>query len=201
MPRKPRFALVLPLGGLEKVLEYRVPAVLREKLRRGCLVRIPLRNRQELGVVMELRKKGEMAPEKLKNIHDLVMEHPALTRDSAELMYWMDDYYGAGFERLLETFIPAVVRKGMGRKLEKRLVLAGKFSSEAWEVLRKRAPKQALAYQFLGDQVKPLKKSLVAKRLKVSHSVLDGLVKKGVIREVVEAFERVADADDFGDAE
>ncbi|MBC9868284.1 MAG: primosomal protein N' [Opitutae bacterium] len=201
MPRKPRFALVLPLGGLEKVLEYRVPAVLREKLRRGCLVRIPLRNRQELGVVMELRKKGEMAPEKLKNIHDLVMEHPALTRDSAELMYWMHDYYGAGFERLLETFIPAVVRKGMGRKLEKRLVLAGKFSSEAWEVLRKRAPQQALAYQFLGDQVKPLKKSLVAKRLKVSLSVLDGLVKKGLIREVLEAIERVAYADEFGDAE
>ena len=158
MPRTPEIALVLPIRGFEKLLEYRVPAVLHDKLKRGCLVRIPLRNRQELGVVMELPEKGRMAPEKLKNIHDLVMDHPALTRESAALMYWMHDYYGAGFERLLETFIPAVVRKGMGRKLEKRLVLDGKFSSEAWEALRKRAPKQALAYRFLGDQVKAAQK-------------------------------------------
>ncbi len=201
MPSTPKIARVLPIGGFEKLLDYRVPAVVEDTLKLGCLVRIPIRNRQELGVVMEFPDKGQLAPEKLKHIHDLVMEHPALTRDSTALMYWMHDYYGAGFERLLETFIPAAVRKGMGQKLEKRLLLAGKFSPDAYEILKKRAGKQARAYQFLRDQVKPLKKSLVAKRLKVSLSVLDGLVKKGLVREVSEAVERVAYADEFGETE
>ena len=201
MPRTPKIALVLPIKGLEKRLEYRIPSVLRGKLRRGCLARIPLRNRQELGVVTDLVEKGQLAAGSLKSLQDLVMDHPALTRDSAELMDWMRDYYGASYERLLETFIPAVVRRGMGRKLEKRLVLKENFSPEAWETLKKRAPKQALAYRFLGDQVTPLKKSLVAKRLVVSASVLDGLVKKGLVREELQALERVAYADEFGEAE
>ncbi|MCB1122397.1 MAG: primosomal protein N', partial [Verrucomicrobiae bacterium] len=196
-----KLARVLPMSGFEKLLDYRVPPTIADTLRLGCLVRIPIRNRQELGVVMEFPKEAQLPPEKLKQITQLVMEHPALTADSTELMYWMHDYYGAGFESLLETFIPAAVRKGMGQKLEKQVVLAGPFSVQDFEALNKRARKQALTYQFLRDQVKPLKRSLVVKRLKISPSVLDGLIEKGFVKEVSEVVERTAYEDDLAEAD
>lgn len=143
-----KLARVLPISGFEKLLDYRVPPTIENSLMLGCLVRIPIRNRQELGVVMEFPEKGQLPLEKLKQITQLVMEHPALTADSTELLYWMHDYYGAGFESLLETFIPAAVRKGMGQKLEKQVVLNGAFSAEDFEQLNKRARKQAITYQF-----------------------------------------------------
>jgi primosomal protein N' (replication factor Y) (superfamily II helicase) len=129
------------------------------------------------------------------------MEHPALTEDSTELMYWMHDYYGAGFESLLETFIPAAVRKGMGQKLEKQVVINSPFSVEDFDQLNKRARKQAITYQFLRDQIKPLKKSLVVKRLKISPTVIDGLIEKGLVKEVSEVIERTVYEDDLGGEE
>jgi primosomal protein N' (replication factor Y) (superfamily II helicase) len=199
MPAK--LARVLPISGFEKLLDYRVPPTIEKALRLGCLVRIPIRNRQELGVVMEFPKTGQLPPEKLKQITQLVMEHPALTEDSTELMYWMHDYYGAGFESLLETFIPAAVRKGMGQKLEKQVVINSPFSVEDFDQLNKRARKQAITYQFLRDQIKPLKKSLVVKRLKISPTVIDGLIEKGLVKEVSEVIERTVYEDDLGGEE
>lgn len=194
-----KIARVLPISGFEKLLDYRVPPTIEASLQRGCLVRIPIRNRQELGVVMEFPTKAQWPPDKLKQITQQVMEHPALTPDSTELLYWMHDYYGAGFESLLETFIPAAVRKGMGQKLEKQVVLNGPFSAEEFEGLNKRARKQALAYQFLRDQIKPLKKSLVVKRLKISPSVIDGLIEKGLVKELSEVVERTVYEDDLSE--
>jgi primosomal protein N' (replication factor Y) len=196
-----KIARVLPISGIEKLLDYRVPPTVENSLKLGCLVRIPIRNRQELGVVMEFPEKGQLPPDKLKQITQQVMEHPALTVESTELLFWMHDYYGAGYESLLETFIPAAVRKGMGQKLEKQVVLNGTFSAKEFEQLNKRARKQAVTYQFLRDQIKPLKKSLVVKRLKISASVIDGLIEKGLVKEVSEVVERTAYEDDLGEEE
>lgn len=196
-----KIARVLPISGFSKHLDYRVPATIENSLKLGCLVRIPIRNRQELGVVMEFPERGQLPPERLKQITQLVMEHPALTSDTSELMHWMHDYYGAGYESILETFIPAAVRKGMGQKLEKQVVLNGPFSADEFEKLNRRARKQALVYQFLRDQIKPLKKSLVVKRLRTSASVIDGLIEKGLVKEVSEIIERTAYDDDLSDDE
>lgn len=196
-----KIARVLPISGFDKQLDYRVPSTIENSLKLGCLVRIPIRNRQELGVVMEFPEKGQLPPERLKQITQLVMEHPALNADTSELMHWMHDYYGAGYESILETFIPAAVRKGMGQKLEKQVILNGPFSADEFEKLNKRARKQALAYQFLRDQIKPLKKSLVVKRLRTSASVIDGLIEKGLVKEVSEIVERTAYDDELSDGE
>ena len=77
-----KLARVLPISGFEKLLDYRVPPTIESTLKLGCLVRIPIRNRQELGIVMEFPKKGQLPLDKLKLITQQVMEHPALTRDS-----------------------------------------------------------------------------------------------------------------------
>ena len=95
-----KIARVLPISGIEKLLDYRVPPTVENSLKLGCLVRIPIRNRQELGVVMEFPEKGQLPPDKLKQITQQVMEHPALTVESTELLFWMHDYYGAGYESL-----------------------------------------------------------------------------------------------------
>jgi primosomal protein N' (replication factor Y) len=196
-----KLARVLPISGFEKLLDYRVPPTIENTLKLGCLVRIPIRNRQELGVVLEFPETGQFPPEKLKQITQQVMEYPALTPDSTKLMNWMHDYYGAGYESILETFIPAAVRKGMGQKLEKQIVFNGPFSADEFEKLNKRARKQAVAYQFLRDQIKPLKKSLVVKRLRTSTSVIDGLIEKGLVKEVSEVIERTVYDDELAEVD
>jgi len=196
-----KLARVLPISGFEKLLDYRVPPTIENTLKLGCLVRIPIRNRQELGVVLEFPETGQFPPEKLKQITQQVMEYPALTPDSTKLMNWMHDYYGAGYESILETFIPAAVRKGMGQKLEKQIVINGPFSADEFEKLNKRARKQAVAYQFLRDQIKPLKKSLVVKRLRTSTSVIDGLIEKGLVKEVSEVIERTVYDDELAEVD
>ncbi|MDA0346484.1 MAG: primosomal protein N' [Verrucomicrobia bacterium] len=196
-----KIARVLPISGFEKLLDYRVPPTIENTLKLGCLVRIPIRNRHELGVVLEFPKTGQFPPEKLKQITQQVMKYPALTSDSTKLMHWMHDYYGAGYESILETFIPAAVRKGMGQKLEKQIVINGPFSADEFDKLNKRARKQAVAYQFLRDQIKPLKKSLVVKRLRTSASVIDGLIEKGLVKEVSEVIERTAYDDELSEEE
>jgi primosomal protein N' (replication factor Y) (superfamily II helicase) len=196
-----KLARVLPISGFDKLLDYRVPPTIESTLQLGCLVRIPIRNRQELGVVLEFPEKGQVPPEKLKQITQQLMKYPALTPDSTKLMHWMHDYYGAGYESILETFIPAAVRKGMGQKLEKQIVLHGPFSADEFDKLNKRSRKQAVVYQFLRDQIKPLKKSLVVKRLRTSTSVINGLIEKGLVKEVSEVIERTAYDDEFSEEE
>jgi len=192
---------VLPISGFDRELDYRIPPTLAGKLSPGSLVRIPLRNRHEVGVALSFPEKSDYPMAKLRMVSQLVQEDPVLTPDLLELMAWMRDYYGAKNESLLETMIPAAVRKGMGQKQEKYVSVKPGFDPDEVDKLRKRAKQQARVLDFLKEQVKPLAKSLVVKRLKVSVSVLDGLREKGLIDEVSEVVERSAYEDEFASVE
>jgi len=188
---------VQPLAGFDKLLHYKVPETLTALIQTGSLVRVPIVNRLHLGLVMEINATPDCAPEKLKAVSAIVHDFPALTADLLELARWMQAYYAARMESVLEAMIPGAVRDGARLKTEKYLSLANVIPPEELAALAKKAPQQARLGEFLKQQFRPVKKSLVLSRLDITAAVVTALIKRGWVREETRAVERVAYADNW----
>lgn len=187
---------VHPLAGFDKVLHYRVPEALRASVAVGTLVRVPIGSTMKLGIVGQIGAPSDFPLERLKTVAQAVYPFPALTRDLLELALWMARYYACGLDSIIETMIPAAVRRGAGLKQEKLLALARKLSPEELAALEKRAPQQARLYRCVEQQFRPQAKGLVLARLGQTAAVAAALVKRGVLREETRRIERVAYHDD-----
>jgi primosomal protein N' (replication factor Y) len=183
---------VIPLAGFNAQLAYKVPSFLAGQIRKGHLVRIPIRNKSELGVVVQLSSDQIISNEKIKYVLELVQSEPVLTEDLHALLKWCSSYYTASFESILEAMIPSFIRKGMGAKKIRTLEIAKNFDVDLVEPLLKKAPKQAKLLKFMMTQKFALPKAIVIKRLKISSSVCDGLIKKGYLLEAFKEEKREA---------
>ncbi|MEN8735459.1 MAG: primosomal protein N' [Lentimonas sp.] len=196
-----RVVEVIALSGFDKALAYAVPPTCTETLKVGSLVRIPLRRRSELGVVTRFGTDQVVPPGKLKMLYEVVQDYPVLPPDLMELYRWALRYYASTPEAVLETMIPAAIRKGMKAKT-RRYITAGKApTAEELAALEKRAPKQAELLKFIRQQMKPLARADVLKRMKLSASACDALVDKGFLRETDTEEERIAYEDELGEVE
>lgn len=192
---------VIALSGFDKALAYAVPPTCQDELKVGLLVRIPLRRRSELGVVTRFGTDQVVPPGKLKMLFEVVQPYPVLPPDLMKLFRWAQQYYAATPEAILETMIPAAIRKGMKPKT-RRYISKGKApTAEELEALEKRAPKQAEILKFICQQVKPLPRADILKAMKISASACDSLVAKGFLRETDTEEERVAYEDELGSKE
>ncbi|MEO7412756.1 MAG: primosomal protein N', partial [Opitutaceae bacterium] len=183
---------VHPLAGFDKLLHYRVPESMRSGVGVGSLVRIPVLNALRLGIVGEVAPPANFPVEKLKALVQVLHPFPALPPDLLELARWMAGYYACGLDSIIETMIPAAVRKGVGLKEEKLLSLAQRIPPDEFAKLEKRAPQQARLYRFLEQQFRPQSKAIVLSRLGSSAAVVTALVKRGVLREDTRRIERIA---------
>ncbi len=191
------FVGVHPLAGFDKLLHYRVPEALRASVTVGSLVRAPIRGSFTLGIVGELGAPKDFPQEKLKPLAAVVYPFPALPPDLLELARWLAAYYAAPLDGVIETMLPAAVRKAAQLKQEKLLVLARRPDADELAALTKRAPQQAKLVAFLAQQFKPPQKSLVLARLDLTAAVVSALMKRGLVREETRRVERVAYADEY----
>ncbi len=164
-------------------------------------MRISVGRRFTLGVVVEMRAKADVDFSKLKLISQLCYEQTIMTRPLLKLAEWMRAYYGVKRESVLETMIPGPVRQGMSPKRDKYVSLGERLSVEDLAALERRAPKQKILYDFIAQQFKAQKKSLVLERLNLSAATYNSLLQKGLIKEESRIAERTAYQDDIGEAE
>jgi len=188
---------VQPLAGFDKLLHYTVPEPLRAAVRPGSLVRVPIMNRSHLALVLEAGVVPDVPLARLKALGGVLHEFPALTPDLLELARWMHQYYAARMEGVLEAMIPAAVRDGSRLKAEKYLSLARPVAPDELAALAKKARAQARLLEFLQQQFRPVKKSLVLARLGATAAVAAALVKRGLVAEEARHVERVAYADNW----
>ncbi|MEM7672445.1 MAG: primosomal protein N' [Verrucomicrobiota bacterium] len=198
------FVQIFPLSGGNSFpdgLSYAVPETLAQDIFVGSLIRVPLRNRFELGIVDKLLDERPLGFV-LKNVVEVLHPFPVLTPSLIELARWMCLYYAASLDHVLESMIPVAIRKGMAPKV-RVLIKMGECKplSEEIEKLRKRAPQQAKLYQFIQEQFKPVLKSIILKRLKVGASSYQALVRKGWLSETYETVSRDPYNDEIGDHE
>lgn len=192
---------VWPLAGFDKTLHYKAAEGMSVQIAVGTLVRVPVGRRFTLGVVVEKNAKPDVDYSKLKMVSQVCYDRPILTPNLLKLAEWMRSYYGAKREAVLETMIPGPIRQGMTAKRDKFVSIGNSPSEEELEVLGRRAPKQRDLYEFVLQQIKPQKKSLILNRLKLSATTYNGLLAKGFIQEESRVAERVAYEDEIGDIE
>ena len=197
----PKVVEVIALSGFDKALAYAVPPACQATIQLGSLVRIPLRRRSELGVVTRFGTEQIVPPGKMKMLFEIVQDYPVMPPDLMELYRWVLRYYASTPESVLETMIPAAIRKGMKAK-SRCYIFAGTAPSAAeLAELEKRAPRQAELLSFISQQLKPLPRADILKRMKLSVSACDALVNKGYLRETDTEEERVAYDDELGEVD
>ena len=199
-----RYVQVFPLTGgrsLGRGLTYAVPLAMTGDLVVGSLVRVPIRNRFELGIVEAFQESAPLEFE-AKYLAELVHPFPILTKPLIDLARWMSAYYAANLDQVLECMIPAAIRRGMGPKLKAYVALGDvKPDEEALEKLDRRAPQQAKLYEFVKEQFKAVPKATLLKRLKIGASSYRSLVEKGWLKETHESVIRNAYDDEIGEHE
>jgi len=128
--------------GIDRVLDYAVPAKWRAEIQVGQRVRVPLgrNNRPQFGYVVSLKDTSDYAtPKKILEIDDpRVLVGPKVM----ELVQWMSRYYVTPVGTVLDSVIPSAVRKriGMGHIT---VVRAAKSREELQAVLEKmKTPKR-----------------------------------------------------------
>jgi primosomal protein N' (replication factor Y) len=192
---------VHPLAGFDKVLHYKVPGAMEKNVSVGALVRVPVGRTQRLGVVGGLGPPGDFPVDRLKNLSEVVHPFPALTPDLLELARWMAGYYAAPLDLVIETMIPAAVRRGARVRQVRFLGLARRIPPGELASLGKRAPAQAKLYSFLAAQLQPQPKPLVLSRAGASAASAKALIERGIVKEDVSRVERTSYADDLAQGE
>ena len=186
--------LVDGASGLE--FDYSIPDKIRNKVVVGSRIRVPLRNRPSTGTVVAFISSDELgvAVSKIKPIIDLISEKPILTSGLIDLGRWISDYYLAPMESVMRSLIPESVR-GENHDFKKLLFvkLKRKFTDEEFELLSKKAPKQAKILQEISDNKLPVPLSRLGQGARPS---IDSLDKKGFVQVSLEVSKRDPHAED-----
>ncbi|WP_325099514.1 replication restart helicase PriA [Persicirhabdus sediminis] len=141
-------ARVLIDGPNELVFDYAIPEGMNPMP--GCRVKVPLRNRNSTGTVLDVIDNDQDLGFSLRPLSSLIDEEPLVTPKLMELGHWMAKYYNAPMEQIMRALLPESVRQELhSEKTRKVVVLANKPDEEAAAKLAKRAPKQSLIISLL----------------------------------------------------
>ena len=186
--------LVDGASGLE--FDYSIPDKIKNMVVVGSRIRVPLRNRHSTGTVVAFISSDELgvAVSKIKPIIDLISEKPILTSGLIDLGRWISDYYLAPMESVMRSLIPESVR-GENHDFKKLLFvkLKRKFTDEEFELLSKKAPKQAKILQEISENKSPVPLSRLGQGARPS---IDSLDKKGFVQVSQEVSKRDPHAED-----
>jgi primosomal protein N' (replication factor Y) len=192
---------VHPLAGFDKVLHYTVPESLEATAGVGALVRVPVRRTVQLGIVGKIGAPRDFPVDRLKAVAGVVYPFPAMPPDLMELARWMAGYYVAPLDAIIETMIPAAVRRGSGIKEERLIQVARVLTAEEIARLERRAPRQAGLYRYLAQQSGPQPQASVLLRLGVAADAAAALLRRGVLRTGIRRVVRDAYLDDWARGE
>ncbi|MDZ7359565.1 MAG: primosomal protein N' [candidate division KSB1 bacterium] len=128
------FALPLSRG-----YTYRVPDSLDMLAQAGCRALAPLGKRVATGFIVRRTNKIDFAPEKLRDILDVLDSTPLFDASRLELAQWIADYYLCGLGEVLRTMLPP----GLEKESHQYVRLARAPSEEEMARLENRAPRQA----------------------------------------------------------
>ncbi len=117
----------------------------------GCRVRVPLGKGERIGTVLEHAEMSRIAPDKLKEVLNVVDSTPVIGSDLLETLTWCADYYHHPIGEVVSQAVPVLLRRGRslptGEAIGWRLTDAGRTQNVA--LVGKRAPRQALALEAL----------------------------------------------------
>lgn len=185
-------AKVLIDGPSELVFDYAIPESL-VNVAVGCRVRIPLRNRNSTGTVLEISTPPQTSFT-LRPLHSLIDPEPLITPGLMKLGRWLSDYYASPMELVMRALLPESVRQDAHSEKTQKVVILEKLpESDDLEKLAKRAPKQHVILTLLkGNSGQISIKDLGGGSVTASVKSLE---KKGYVTLKSESVRRDPDAD------
>ncbi|MDH4248544.1 MAG: hypothetical protein OEW39_12100, partial [Deltaproteobacteria bacterium] len=109
VPGVAEVALNVPL---RRVFDYRVPEALAGLLEPGSRVIVPFGVRVRSGIVVGLKARSALAPERLKEVQRVTGAAPLFPPELLPFTRWVADYYLCGWGEVLEAALPS----GLGVK-------------------------------------------------------------------------------------
>ena len=103
-PDSVKSAKVLIDGPSELVFDYAIPEGL-ENVTVGCRVRVPLRNRNSTGTILDIVPQPQTGFV-LRPLHSLIDPEPLITPSLMKLGKWLADYYGSPMEQVMRALLP-----------------------------------------------------------------------------------------------
>src|SRR4051794_10581099 len=139
---------------LDKLLDYAIPSRWLTRIAVGQRVRVPLgkRNRPVIGYVVAV-KEGSDYP-RVKDLLDIEDERVLVTPGLLELSRWMSRYYCSPLGTVLESVIPAAVKKRIGMGYV-QMVRLNKTREELQDLFEKNKAKKRRAIMARLLQVEP----------------------------------------------
>ena len=178
--------VALPLPLLQ-TFTYAVPETTRHPLVAGSRVVVPVRNKRAIGICVGESDGAALGDTVPKAILDVPDAEPALRPDLLALCRWIADYHVVPLGLVCRSVLPAALgvaaRPAPEGRTERLLVIAQELPTLLErDAAFKRAPQQRQLYELLEQLGGRAPVPLLLERLGCSASVVDGLVKRGLVR-------------------
>ncbi len=178
-----------------RTLTYSVPVDL--KLNEGSYVTVPLRNKTEEGIILNISDSKPIYP--TKDIKELIYDYPILQKWQIELAKWMSEYYFAPIQKCINLFLPPKfykiedLKKSKSKKIEQKHNLTNQ-QKEAINKILKTNKKFTLLHGITGSGKTEIYVNLVEEYLAKGQQCLLIVPEISLTPQMVEYFERI-----FGD--
>jgi primosomal protein N' (replication factor Y) len=168
---------------LDTIFHYLVPDPLRTQMQPGQRVRVPFGRGDHLtiGYCVGLSQ-GLSTARQLKSIAELIDRQPLLTPEMLELTRWIAERYLCSWGQVLESVVPAGVKRLAGTRLI-TLYEPAAGVAERWDSL-KLPPKQRAVLQIVCQADRPLGVDEITTAAQCGTAPLESLRKKNLITPV-----------------
>lgn len=174
----------ISVEALDRSFQYRIPEEMRDRVSLGSRVRIPFgrADREISGFVIGISEEAKWPVEKLKSLAAIEENEIPVEGQLLKLAAWIREYYGATMNEALKTVLP--VKKQIKSVEEHWLTFAVPRQQAEKELDRCRlrhfkAKARLLAGMF--EEGGEMTTRLAAKKYNVAKTVVDGLVKQGIL--------------------
>ena len=168
---------------VDRVFQYRIPPDLEDMVQVGSRVMVPFGRGDTMrqGYVVSLTTIPTFAPEKTKEIRDVVPGAVSVQEQMILLAWWMKERYGATMNQALKTVMP--VKSKVAPK-EEKTIISLKTSEELQVLLaeaeRKNFKARIRLYKALLENG-TLPYRLTAEKLGITAAMLKPLTEKGIV--------------------
>jgi primosomal protein N' (replication factor Y) len=185
------------VGNQNQMFTYAVRDNLQSEIKKGIRVTVPFGSRKLEGFVIEINNKIDNNYD-LKDIIDVVDDHPVLNDELLELGNYMSNFYLAPLIHSYQTMLPVALKAKGNTKInikEEKFIYLNKNEEEIRTYIKNN--KSVLQNNIL-DNILTLKK--VRKNSVENQGVLKTLINKGLLKEVKEETYRLK-SNDIGNSD
>src|SRR3972149_5863628 len=97
---------------IDHAFDYRIPTHLSPDINIGKVVRVPFKNRIEIGYIVKTKDKSELEDKEIKDIASIVDVKPFFDSQKLELISWISRYYIQPIGSVFKFFLPPGGKSG-----------------------------------------------------------------------------------------